>query len=156
MPFNSHKNGEIYISDAPVPSDLDQAGYEALTWIKIEGVGTMPDIGVTENVVTFDGLEGATCKAKGNFNAGDPEITYKRHETDPGQIKLLEAGATGENWGVRFVLGDAATGLTRTNAYTRGVVTRPRIIGGGGDDIDLRGTTLGLSQTPIEVHPQVI
>jgi len=154
--INSHKNGRLYISDMPVNDDLDQAAYEALTWILVGGTTTVPDIGPTENIISIDCLEGVAQKAKGNSDAGDPEFPYKRDVTDPGQIKLVEAAQTEDCWGLRVEYGDERVGFTRSNAYTRGVVTRPRIIGGGGDDFILTQVTWGLSQLPLVVDPEVV
>lgn len=156
--FNSHKNGEIYISEEPVTENLNETQYEALSWIKIGGAAVMPDAGVTQSNTIFQPLEGAACKAKGNFDAGDPDITYKLDSRDVGQIKLREAGRTSVNdcFGFRQVLGDKVEGFTATNIYSRGVFGPQRIVGGDGDAAIVGSTTIGLSQEQLRVDPQVI
>lgn len=154
--LNTHKNGSIWISESPVTEDLDRAGFELLNWIKIALTGAIPDLGATESITAFDTLEGAAKKGKGNLNAGDPEITYILEHTDAGQIKMAEAGNSEicADYGFRFLLGDKTPGFTETVVYTRGIVASLRIIGGDGNTAILRGATLGLSQVPVEVHPQ--
>ena len=64
------KDSTLYVCETAQPDDLLQAGYEALTWVEIENVVTMPDFGFTQNVVTQDYINTDMSQKRKGFKVG--------------------------------------------------------------------------------------
>lgn len=151
----TNKGRKFSICTTPQPADLDQAGFEALTWVEVGHVGSIGEIGLSSNIVNYDELgTEVTQKQKAVANAGDPQIEVARNPTDPGQIALRTAGATKFNYAFKFEDADApSTGESNTIYYSRGVISGPMIPGGKVQDFILERYTLGLNQPIITVNP---
>ena len=131
---STKKGSKVWVCATAQNSDLNQAGYEALTWVQVGKVGNPGDLGATSNLPTYDTLdETVTQKQKGVANAGDPlnqnnlAIMWERNDMPSG-------------------------GVANTRIYSRGVVSGPMYPGGGSDDFDLERFTIGLNQIPIRVN----
>lgn len=153
MPNTIKKGGKLYISSADVTADLDQAGYEALTWVEITGKVSFPEIGITTNMASRDLLEDEVSSyQKGYSNAGQSDFEVAPDHDDLGQVELLEAGAPTYRFarGFKIESNDKlnATG-TNTIRYSRGQVAGPRLNSGGGEDFDTEAYTVAFEQTPI-------
>ena len=154
---NTNAGSKLYICATPQPDDLDQAGFEALTWVEIGKVGSAGDAGVTTNILSYDtwGTD-VTQKAKGISNAGDPDIEVARDPSDAGQDILRTAARTNFNYAFKETRNDAPNddaGSTPTTYYNRGLVSGPRRPRGRNEDCDLEVYTLGLQQLEIVVDP---
>lgn len=143
-------NLKVYVCAAPQNTDLDQAGFEALTWVKVGNVGSVGETGSKTNLVSYDELEtDVTQKAKGITDAGSPEIECARNATDAGQIILRTVGAHNDanNYAYKW------TKVDGTVHYYRGVCTGPTRPNGRNEDFDLEVFTLGLNQAELTVNP---
>ncbi|GAA2867473.1 hypothetical protein GGQ99_001288 [Aminobacter niigataensis] len=152
----TNKDRKVYICATPQPIDLNQAAYEALTWIEVSNVGAVGEAGTNTNIVSYDELStDVTQKGKGIANAGDPTIECARNPTDPGQLALRAAAKTNFNYAVKFEDKDAPT-ANHTNSvyYNRGLVTGPTRPNGRNEDFILEVFTLALNQREIVVDPQ--
>lgn len=137
---------------APQDTDLDQAGYEALTWLEVKGVGNVGQTGTDTNVVSYDELATeVTQKGKGISNAGDPDVECRRIGSDPGQVEMRAATATKSSYAFKYELDDSA-GVNGTTFFNRGLVMGPTRPNGGNEDFDLEVFTLGLNQKEIVVE----
>src|SRR5690606_11413946 len=86
MAARTNAGGKFYISDAPAPDELDQAGFEGLTWIEVSRVGSVPESGSSTNILTYDTLDQEVIeKAKGMTDAGGGQLEVALVPDDPGQ-----------------------------------------------------------------------
>lgn len=136
----------------PHDTDLDQTGYEALTWLEVKGVGNVGQTGTDTNIVSYDELATqVTQKGKGISNAGDPDVECRRIGADPGQIEMRAATLTKSSYAFKYELDDSA-GVNGTTFFNRGLVTGPTRPNGGNEDFDLEMYSLGLNQKEIVVE----
>lgn len=152
---NANAGSKLYVCATAQNSDLERAGYEALTWVQVTGVGSHGEVGTTTNILTYDTWDTTVVqKAKGMKNAGDPEIELARIPTDPGQIILRAAANTNFNYAFKIERNDPAVeGGEPTIIYNRGLVTGPRRPMGRNEDFDLEIFTLALNQVELVVDP---
>lgn len=150
----AHANAGMVISicTTPQPADLDQTGFEALTYVPIGGVGTLGETGTQTNILTYDTLDTTvTQKDKGNENAGDPAVECAHDYNDAGQVALRAAALTGDKYAVKIEHNDGGTGFTNTIRYQRGLVLEPTHPNGGSEDFQLDVFTLALVQKELTV-----
>lgn len=153
------KDSKFYICATAQGADLDQAGFEALTWVEVGSVVTLPDFGVTDNIVTQDYVDtNVSQKRKGFKNASDTEIVTGFDPDDLGQDAMRIAAATDLNYAFKLEGSDSPNPSTTTNSirYSRGVIGGPNFSGGGGEDFDNETYQIGLNQEPILVKPEAI
>ena len=144
----SHSSVQLAISVEVANADLDQTGFEALTWTPVSNVGSIGEYGVNTNMLTYDVMDTLVSrKAKGLTNAGDPPIEVARTDADPGQIAMVAAGAPNyfDARGFRVTKQDGAID------YLRGLCAGPTSPGGRNEDFDVHVFTLGLNQAPLHV-----
>lgn len=149
---------KLYICETAQSADLNQAGYEGLTWVEVGNIVTMPDFGITDNIVTQDYVNtDVSQKQKGFRNASDTEIVVGYDPDDAGQDALRVAAGTRYNYAFKLESSDAPdASTTNTIRYSRGVVGGPNFTSGGGEDFDNDTYQLGLNQAPIVVKPEAI
>lgn len=152
---NTNAHGKLSVCATPQMADLDQAGYEALTWVPIGSMASFGETGPSTNVLSYTTWDTAvTQKAKGITDAGSPVIEVARLSTDPGQIILRAAGLTNFNYAFKLEKNDRNTAAgTPTILYNRGLVTGPKRPNGKNEDFDVEMFTLGLQQLEITVDP---
>ncbi len=146
----SQINKKFYISQEVTNTDLNQAGFEALTWVEVKGVGSVGETGTITNPISYDTLSAQVRqKAKGISDAGDPDIECERIANDPGQILMRAACAfdDADNRSFKFEMQDGSV------QYLRGLVMGPRRPGGGPEAFELEVFTLGLQQPELLVNP---
>lgn len=154
----SNAGGKFFICTTPVPNTLTRQQYEALNWIEVTGVGSLPESGTTENIISYDTIdEDVTDKAKGLANAGDGSLEVAYNATDPGQIALRSISQTKFKYATARVLTDAPDALhTNTVLYNRGVVGGPTMAGGRNEDFVVETYQFGYGpQREIKVAPIV-
>ena len=140
----------------PQATDLDAAGFAALTWLEVKAVGSVGETGTQTNIVSYDTLgTDVTLKGKGISNGGDPEIEVARIPTDPGQIQMRAAANTRNSYAFKYEQADAITPSTGkgTTFYNRGLITGPRHPNGRNEDFVLEIYQLGLNQKEVVVEP---
>lgn len=152
---NANAGSKVYICATAQQFDLDQPGYEALTWVEIKAIGNHGEAGSITNILNYDTWDTTVIqKAKGMTDGGSPEIEVARIPTDPGQMLLRIAADTNLNYAFKMVRNDPAfAGGTGTVLYNRGLVTGPRRPFGRNEDFDLEIFTLALNQKEIVVNP---
>ncbi len=154
---NTNAACKWYICATEQDSDLNQTGYEALTWVEIKGIGNVGETGKSTNVLTYPTWDTTVVdKAKGLTDAGSPTFEVARDPNDAGQDILRTAGAVGNNHKYAFkeVRADAATtNGTGTTIYNRGIVGGPTRPNGANEDFDLEVFNLGFVQEEIVVDP---
>lgn len=152
---NTLKGRTLYVCTTPQPADLDLAGFKALTYTKVNGVGSVGQTGTTDNIVTYDEMDSDVLpKAKGISNAGDPQIEVSRRPSDAGQLAMRAAGVTKLTYAFKIMDGDSDVGLDPTTSFLRAVVGGPTKPNGRQESFNLEVYTLGVVQREIVVEPQ--
>lgn len=155
--FNTNAGSKLYVCATPQPTDLNAAGYAALTWVLVSGVGSVGETGDNTNILNYDTWDDEVLqKAKGLTDAGSPEIEVARDPSDAGQDVLRAAAQTNFYYAFKIEgtdVPDANPASTPTIRYNRGLVAGPREPNGRNEDFDLEIFTLGLVQKQIKVDP---
>ena len=82
----------LYVASA-LPATNDAAGFEALTWVKVEGIQQLPQLGVTHaNNDVPDLQTGFTTGIKGAGTGVESQITCREVVSDTGQANLRTLG----------------------------------------------------------------
>lgn len=107
----SHIGKTIYVAEA-VPATNDAAGFAALTWVKANGVQTLPQLGVSHNNIDVPDLQtGFTAGIKGAGSGNDSTATFRMVAADAGQADirgLANAGGTLGAGSIKIVKGSGA------------------------------------------------
>lgn len=159
MADDLNMNGTLYVcATAQHNTDLNQAGYEALTWVEIGKLVTLPQVGFEANVVTQNYVNTEfSSDAKGFINGTASEVMVGRDPTDAGQVILRTAANTRYRYAFKRVYADDVAGFTATTTYFRALVSSQLDAGGGGEEFD--NETFGIkvtAQKPIIVAPEAI
>lgn len=143
---------KLFVSTTAAPSDLDETGFEALTYTEVGNVGNIGQSGTEENIINYDTMDSVvTFKQKGIANAGDPTVEVAYDATDPGQMLLRAHAETRVSYAFKFELDDAPVGGTPTVIYNRGLVAGPAWPNGGPEDFVVEVFTLAMNQKQIVV-----
>lgn len=152
----SNASGKFYVCETPQPSTLTQAQYERLKWVEVTGIGSLPESGTQENVITYDTIDQDTSdKSKGIANAGDGTLEVSYDATDTGQIALRAMAATTYKYATARVIPDAPNSSTTNSVlYNRGVIGGPVMAGGRNEDFVVETYQFGYGpQKEIKVAP---
>ncbi len=154
---NTNASSTFYVCATPQNADLDQSGFEALSWVEVGAVGQVGETGENTNILSYDTWNTDVIqKGKGMTNAGDPTLETARIADDAGQVIMRAAGATNFNYAFKIVGNDKPNddpASRSTTRYNRGLVTGPTEPNGRNEDFDLEVYTLGLQQRQIKVAP---
>lgn len=92
------------------PATFDKAGYEALTWVFVNGMVEAPSFGTTHADIAIPSLAtGRTAIRKGASTGQNSSLAFSEVSADPGQAAVLAASlaATGE-YSLRLIDADVA------------------------------------------------
>ena len=148
----SNSGNTLSICTTAQNTELDVSAFAALNYVKVSGVGSVGEYGITTNPLTYDTWDSLVAqKAKGITNAGDPAVEVARSPTDPGQVAMRAAGAPNvfDNYAFKVTRQDG------TVEYLRGLVAGPTRPNGRNEDFDLETYTLMLNQIPETVNPPI-
>lgn len=148
----------ISIGDAPIDDqddDFEASDFDAITWTEIKGWVTMGAHGDAATLVTSDQIGNPrTKKAKGTRNAGSMENVFDVVADDPGQLAMIAAEKSNQNYPFRIVYNDApATGSAPAPSESLfiGLVTSGQRSGGGANDPRRRAMTIEINSNIVEV-----
>ena len=130
---------QLHISDG-VPATWDDAGFSALTWVKIDLVSDLGS-GFSKKYaeVTFQPLaKRETIRLKGSFDLGSSDVTYGFNPGDAGQIMLNEAANSDDLYSFKIVLQDGYT------IYCQGLVMGDPINIGTIDNVVTKSSTINM------------
>ena len=96
----------MYVAQA-LPATNDDTGFEALTWVQVKGIQTLPVFGVTHNGIDVPDLAtGFTQSVKGAAAGRDSTFSFRRIAADAGQIDVAEQAADDDGLGsIKLVTG---------------------------------------------------
>ena len=84
--------GTTFSVSATLPATYDSSGYSALTFVTVEGVESIPEIGSMRNTSSFSDLgSGSLIKRRGTEDPGDFSFDIADDPSDAGQILLKAA-----------------------------------------------------------------
>lgn len=105
----NHIGKTLYVADA-LPATNDAAGFEALTWVKVNGIQQPPQLGMSHSNIDVPDLEsGVTGSIKGAMKGVSSEVQCRDVPDDDGQAKLrTQARDGGGILSVKIVKGSGA------------------------------------------------
>jgi len=108
---NSNIGKTIYVASA-LPATNDEPGFDALTWVKANGVQTIGSLGVSHaNIDVPDLQTGFTQGVKGAATGNDVQLTFRMVPNDAGQGNirtLANAGGVAAAGSIKIVRGSGA------------------------------------------------
>lgn len=154
MAIRNYIGSTLYAS-AAIPATNDAAGFEALTWTKVNKNTTLPTFGFTHSLITADPLEsGITEKVKGMGVGQASDVACVLVDADAGQ-GILRTTARDSQGNMSFKVGfgsGAANALVTGDEviYAQGISHSYREVEGNGTTS--RGFTSTFDQTLVEVN----
>lgn len=150
---------KIYIGGAKASqaADFVAADFTSETWVLIDGWTQMGNIGDASQVINTDLINrGRTVKQKGTKNAGSMQNTFAVISSDAGQIALLAAEGSSQNYAFKIAFDDAATSPasptpTPTTKYFVGLVTSAQEAGGAANTVRNLNATIEINSNVVTV-----
>lgn len=136
---------------------LNQAAFEALTFVEAGKVVTHPAITVEENIVRQNYTSGLGVPMKGAKNGTDTEIVFGPDDADLGQAAFDTASRTRYWYAVKQEWSNSpGASTTNTVVYALVMVGRGSTNGGGVDDPVTRTYPISVVSDPVEVDPEAV
>lgn len=130
--------------------DVEESDFDGETWVEVDGFSQMGAFGDTAALITTPLINrGRDVKQKGTFNAGQMQNVFAKLDEDPGQIALIAASRTRNNYAFRLVFDDAPAGGTPSERFFIGLVMNAEEQGGDAN------TVLNLAAT-IEINSNIV
>lgn len=109
----SHIGKTLWIAMAH-PATHDAAGFAALSWVKVNGVQTLPQLGISHNNIDVPDLEsGEVMGLKGAATGKDSVTSFRKVPNDTGQGNIRTLADTpggGGNGSIRITRGSGVGG----------------------------------------------
>lgn len=150
--LNTTSETQFFISNAAAAESVDTlAEFEALTWIEIGDTEDLGEVGDVSAEVTGTAIsDGRVRKAKGARNAGTMAVIAFEAPLDVGQLALIAAEQTKDNYAFKIVLSNAPSGGSPTTQYFRGLVMSRALRMGTADNIMRRVFNIGVNSALVE------
>lgn len=104
---------KLYIGGPLNGPTVTEASFTSQTWVEILKLEALGSVGDTSEAITFDDIGAARrVKLKGVRDAGTMEVVAGIDYEDPGQIAVLAAERTPNDYAFRLVFNDAPVGGT--------------------------------------------
>lgn len=134
-------------------SDLDITDFAGQSWVRINWMENIGAFGDESTAVNFDAIEQQrTQKLKGTRNAGDMAVVCGIDYEDAGQIALLAAEATPNNYAFKVEFNDAPSGGTPSERYFIALVMSARETLDTANNVMKLNTTLGVNSNIVKVN----
>lgn len=160
MADNIWLGAKVYICATPQTATLNQAGFEALTWVEIDSVVTPPTLSEeVENASQKYVNRPRAAHQKGSYTGIRSEIVVGYDYDDPGQVILKAASKSKATYSLKLELTDSPNTATHTNSviYARALVNPVSLAGGTGEDFVNPTYPIQVTMDePIWVEPEVI
>ncbi|WP_018900422.1 hypothetical protein [Rhizobium sp. 2MFCol3.1] len=148
---------KIYIGPAmDLPDeDVDASDFTAITWTEIKKWTQMGGFGDASALITTSLIDqGRDVKQKGTRNAGSMANVFAVAATDPGQIAVIAAEKTNQNYPFKIELNDKpAVGASPKNSlrYFVGLVTSANEQGGEANTVQNMNVTVEINSNIVRV-----
>jgi len=147
----------FYIGEDPMPeqsADVVEADFTSVVWLEVGKWTQMGPYGDSAQLISTDLIgEGRTKKQKGTKNAGSMANIFAVDATDAGQIKMIEASQSYQNYPCKVELNDT-TGLVGATNSTRlfyGLIMQSQEAGGGANTIQTMNATVEINSNIVTV-----
>jgi hypothetical protein len=149
---------KVFICATPSPAADTKAEFEALTWVEIDLVESVSEVGDTSAQITWTGLSSNRVrKLKGANDAGDVSVLAAMKATDPGQIAAIAAQKTKFSYPIKILYEDSEDANdTDSVDYFHAKVMSARKTIGGNSDVLKRTFVLAIDTEPLEVPMAVV
>ena len=136
------------ISSAAVPSTIDEASYEGVSFTDCAEVVNIGEFGREYQTVRVNNLaSGATRKFKGSYDNGTVQVELLFDSADGGQTLLEAAGDSTSTY--LFKIGYPGDGAAGEEFYFSGLVTNLKRVVGGPDDALMMNATIEIDHRNI-------
>jgi hypothetical protein len=135
-------------------TDFVEADFTSQTWVEIDGWEQMGSFGDTAQVITTSLINrGRDVKQKGTRNAGQMQNVFAINAADAGQIALIAAEKTSNNYAFKVELNDkpAGVGATPSMRYFIGLVTSAQEAGGEANTVQKLNATIEINSNIVPV-----
>lgn len=144
----------FFISNSSITSAVDTiAEFEATSqWIEVGLIEDLGELGDESSAVTGAAIgDGRIRKAKGARDAGTLAVVCFHDPLDVGQLALIAAEGTNNNYGFKIILPDSPSqAYSDTIQYFRGLVMSKRLRLGTNDNIMRRMVNIGVNSEVFE------
>lgn len=157
MPLYPVAGCKFFISEDPFPeqsADVVAADFTPVAWVEVGKWTSMGPYGDSAQLITTDLIgEGRTKKMKGTRNAGSMANTFAVDASDEGQIKMLEASQTLENYAFQIELNDSGGGTGAVNSKRQfyGLVMQSQEAGGGANTVQTLNATVEINSNIVTI-----
>lgn len=145
----------IYIGGAALPDQADDfvaADFTGVTWTEIDGWSEMGGFGDSAQEITTALINrGRDIKQKGTRNAGSMENVFAEITGDAGQVALLAAEQTNDNYPFKIEFNDEPDGGTPTQKMFIALVMSANYSGGDANTIRNINATLSINSNIVTV-----
>lgn len=148
---------KIYIGSvlADKAADFTASDFSAVTWTAIDGWEQMGSIGDTAQTITTSLINrNRDVKQKGTRNAGQMQNVFSVMAADAGQIALIAAEKTSNNYAFKVELNDKPSSGTAPASSQRlfiGLVTSAQEAGGEANTIQKLNSTIEINSNIVPV-----
>lgn len=135
-------------------TDFTASDFSGVTWTVIDGWEQMGSMGDTAQVITTSLINrGRDIKQKGTRNAGSMENVFAIVPADAGQIALIAAEKTSNNYAFKVELNDAPVGddPTPSQRLFVGLVTSAQEAGGEANTVQKLNATIEINSNIVPV-----
>lgn len=146
---------KLFIAPSVAAEPANAAAYAALSYTEITMIETIGEYGDESSIINFAVLgDGRMRKAKGARDAGTLPLTTAHIANDAGQLALVAAEATYNNYPFKVLLPNRLTsGGTDEVNYFIGLVTSKRKNIGGNDNVVRVTFNVAVNSKITEVAP---
>jgi hypothetical protein len=139
-------------SMAAPSDDVDAADFASVTWVRVSDWTNMGAIGDSAALISTDVIDrGRTVKQKGTFNSGSMQNTFAVNADDAGQLAIIAASQSPNNYPFKIEFDDAPQGGTPTEKYFIGIVMSAQEQGGGANTARLLSATVEVNTNVVTV-----
>lgn len=148
---------KFYISEDPFveqSDDVAAADFTAVTFVEVKKWTSMGPYGDSAQLITTDLIgEGRTKKMKGTKNAGSMANVFAIDTTDDGQIQMLAASQTLQNYAFQVELNDSdgKPGAKNSLRQFYGLVMQAQEAGGGANTVQTMNATVEINSNIVTV-----
>lgn len=136
--------------------DVTAATFTSVTWKEIKDWTQCGALGDAANLITTQVISrGRDVKQKGTRNAGSMANVFAVNADDPGQIAVIAAEKSQNNYPFKIEWDDAPAGTapTPTVNYFVGLVMSAQLQGGGPNTVRALNVTVEVNSNVVTVEP---
>lgn len=154
MTVQTAAGSRLFIGSVAAATVDTKAEYEALTYVEVGEIEDLGEFGDKANEIKFTSVNDRRVrKFKGSFDAGTLPLTVGFDAGDAGQVALVAAFASDNDYAFKVVLNDAPQDSdgAGTHFYFRGKVMSKPVNVGNAENVVKRKFDLGINSEILEI-----